>query len=484
MTAAPELTTVKNTRPPPDQVLVDIADYVFNYKIQNEQTFDTARLCMTDALACALDALDFEECTKMIGPVVPGTVVPNGARIPGTKWELDPDTATFTLGCMIRWLDYNDTFTAATSIHPSDNLAGILPLADYLSRVRVAADKEPLSMRDVLENLIKAYEISGNLAIENNLRSTGLSDHPLLYRVAGCAILTRMLGGTREHVINALSNAFMDVSLTVYRHAPNTGWRKSWAAADASLQAMRIARICAKGQTGYPTVLTKEIEGFYEARFGGKPFTFLQPYGEYVINNSNFKFVAAGAHGQTAAECAMRLHAHVKDRIENIDRIEVRVGRNTMHTMHKTGPMRNPADRVKCVEYVMAVGLIKGEINPVDCEDEFAADPRIDTLRDKMTLTQDDSYTAAYDDPDRRANPGSIQVWFKDGTSTPKVEIEYPAGNVRRRAEVAPILRKKFESALSRRFAQKQREQILKLCDDAATLYHTPVNRFMDLLVP
>ena len=234
-------------------MLVDIADYAFNYKIQNEKTFDTARLCMTDALACALDALDFEECTKMIGPVVPGTVVPNGARIPGTKFELDPDTATFTFGCMIRWLDYNDTFTAATSIHPSDNLAGILPLADYLSRVRLAAGKEPLVMRDVLENLIKAYEISGCLAIENGMRATGLSDHNILYRVAGCAILTRMLGGTREHVINALSNAFMDVSLTVYRHAPNTGWRKSWAAADATLQAMRIARICAKGQTGYPT---------------------------------------------------------------------------------------------------------------------------------------------------------------------------------------------------------------------------------------
>ena len=345
-----------NARPQPDKVLTDIADYVSQFEV-SAQAIDAARLCMLDAMGCALNALDFPDCTKLLGPSCPGTVVPHASRVPGTSYELDPVTATFSFGCMIRWLDENDTFTAAQGSHPSDNLAGILMLADHLSRKRVAEGGEPLIVRDVLEALVKAYEIQGCLAIENNFQKAGI-DHPLLTRVASAAVLTKMLGGTRDEIINAVSNAWVDCSLAGIRHAPNTGWRKSWSAADATFNGLRLAMMAVKGEMGYPWILTAKRYGFYDARFGGKPFEFQRPYGDYVIQHSMFKFVAAGMHSQSAVDAALRLHPLVKDRIDDIERIEMHTQASLMGIMYKTGPLYNPADRDHCAQYVVAVALI------------------------------------------------------------------------------------------------------------------------------
>lgn len=469
-----------NVRSAPDQVLVDIADYVLNYKVSSEQSINTARLCLTDTLAGALDALDYPECAKLVGPIAPGTVVPHGARVPGTRYELDPVTAAFGFGCMIRWLDFNDQFSGAQGSHPSDNLAGVLMLADYLSRQRVAERRAPLAMREVLEGLIKAYEIQGCIALENDLEEAGV-DHNLLTRVASTAVLTRMLGGTREAIINAVSNAWMDCSPVLYRHAPNTGWRKSWACADASLDAVRFALMAVKGEMGYPSVLTAKFFGLYDARFKGRPFKFQRPYGDYIIQNSMFKFVPAGMHGQSAVECAFRLHPLVKDRLDDIEHIAIHSHAYLLDVMHKTGPLYNPADRDHSAQYVVAVGLIYGKLEARDFEDDFAADPSIDRLREKMVLTEEPRFSKDFFDPAKRTSANAIQVWFKDGSSTPKVEVDYPVGHQRRRAESLPVLRAKFEASLARRFPPKQREQILKLCDDVRALERTPVNEFLDM---
>ncbi len=471
----------KNTPNPPDKLLVDIADYMVNYKIKTPEAMESARLCMTDAMACALDALDYPDCTKLIGPVVPGTVVPHGSRIPGTAYELDPVTAAFGFGCMIRWLDYNDTFTAAQGSHPSDNLGGILMLADHLSRRNTAAGREPLHMRDVLEALIKAYEIQGGIAIENNFKTMGI-DHNLLTRVAGTAVLTRMLGGGRQEIINAVSNAWMDASLTAFRQAPNTGWRKSWATADASFQAMRLAMMAVKGEMGYPSVMTAPKYGFNAARNKGKPLKFQRPYGEYIISHSMFKFVTAGMHSQSAVECAFRLHPLVKDRIADIKRVELRSQAALMGIMYKTGPLNNPADRDHCAQYVVAMGLIFGRLTARDFEDEVASDPRIDALREKTVVTEDKRYSRDFVDPRKRSSANALQVFFKDGTSTPKVEIEYPVGHSRRRNEVMPVLEAKLQASLARRYAPKQRARILEACN-SPRLAAMPVHEFVSLFV-
>jgi 2-methylcitrate dehydratase len=470
-----------NPRRTPDHELSDIANYVMDFKV-GTPAIDAARLCLTDTLACALDALDFPDCAKLVGPVVPGTVVPHGARVPGTRYELDPATATFGFGAMIRWLDLNDTFTAAQGSHPSDNLAGILMVADHLSRKHTAAGAAPLHIRDVLSALVKAYEIQGCIAIENDFKEMGI-DHPLLTRVAGAAVLTHMLGGTREQVINAVSNAFVDTSLCAVRHAPNTGWRKSWAAADASLQAVRIALMSVAGEMGYPTILTAPKYGFYAVHNGGKPFKFQRPYEDYVLRHSMFKFVAAGMHSQSAVECAFRLHPLVKSRIDDIARIDIRSQRALMGIMDKTGPLYNPADRDHCVQYIVAVGLLHGKLDARDFEDEFAADPRIDRLRDITVVTEDAQYSRDFYDPEKRSSANAVQVFFKDGSSTPKIEIEYPIGHQRRRAEVAPVLRDKLAASLKRRFPPAQCTRIQALCNDAAALDATPVNDFVSLFV-
>ena len=471
----------RNERPAPDKALVDIADYVVAGKI-GEAALASARLCLTDTLACALDALDHPECTKLLGPLVPGTVVPYGARVPGTSHELDPATAAFSFGSMIRWLDFNDTFTAAQGSHPSDNLAGLLMLADHLSRRRIAEGRAPPRMRDVLEGLAKAYEIQGCIAIENDFQQAGI-DHPILTRVASTAVLTRMLGGTREEIINAVSNAWIDVPLAVVRHAPNTGWRKSWAAADASFTAMRLAHMAVKGEMGYPSVLSARRYGFYEARFHGKPFRFQRRYGDYVIQHSMFKFVTAGMHGQSAVECALRLHPLVKNRLGEVKRVAIHSQRALMGIMNKSGPLYNPADRDHCAQYVVAIGLIFGRLHAADFEDGVAADPRIDALREKTTIVEDSRYSRDFYDPKKRSSANAIQVFFTDGSSTPKVEVQYPVGHPRRRAEAAPVLRAKLEASLARRFPRQRGERILELCDNARKLDQTPVNEFIDSLI-
>jgi 2-methylcitrate dehydratase len=469
-----------NVRPQPDAVLQDIADYVTRYRIRNRKTIEAAHWCVVDALACALDALDYPECTKLLGPVVPGTVVPHASRVPGTSYRLDPVTATFSLGCMIRWLDFNDTFTAAQGSHPSDNLAGILMMADHLSRRALAEGDAPRTMREVLETLVMAYEIQGCIAIENDFKKIGI-DHPLLTRVASAAVLTKMLGGDREQVINAVSNAWVDAGLAAVRHAPNTGWRKSWAAADATFQAARLALMAVKGEMGYPSVLTAKTYGFYDARAGGKPFAFQRPYGEYVINHSMFKFVAAGMHGQSAVECALKLHREVKDRIADIERVEIRSQRALMGIMNKTGPLYNPADRDHCAQYVVAIGLIFGRLEARDFEDAVASDPRIDALRAKTTVVEDARYSRDFYDPAKRSSANAVQVFFKDGTRTKKVEVEYPIGHPKRRAEVRPVLKKKFEASLARRFPPLACERILEACRATKTLEAMPVDKFVDL---
>jgi 2-methylcitrate dehydratase len=478
---SPYMTSSDNLRPAPDSVLTDIAEYVCSCE-PGPKAIDAARLCLFDTIGCALNALDFPECTKLLGPVVAGTVVPHGSRVPGTSYELDPVTATFGFGCMIRWLDENDTFTAAQGSHPSDNLAGILMLADHLSRKRVASGRAPLTMRTTLEALVKAYEIQGCLAIENDFKRAAI-DHPLLTRIASSAVLTHMLDGTRDEIVNAVSNAWVDSSLATIRHAPNTGWRKSWSAADATFNALRLALMAVKGEMGYPAVLTAEYYGFYDARWGGKPLEFQRPYGDYVIQHSMFKFVAAGMHGQSAVEAALRLHPHVKDRIADIDRIVLHSQDALIRIMHKTGPLYNPADRDHCAQYVVAVALLYGRLEAADFEDAFAADPRIDALREKTAIVEDPGYTKDFVDPDKRSSANAVQVFFKDGSSTDKAEVEYPMGHPRRRKDFIPVLRRKFETSLSKRYAPKQRTRVLALYDDPARLDATPVHEFVGLFV-
>ena len=472
----------ENARPQPDRELTDIADYVVGFQPSREAV-DAARSSLMDTIACALDALDYPECTKLLGPVVRGTVVPHGARVPGTAYQLDPAKAAFDFGAMIRWLDLNDTFTAAQGSHPSDNLGAILMLADHLSRHRRAHAEAPLQLSDVLHYLVKAYEIQGCIAIENDFQQRAI-DHPTLTRVAGAAVLTHMLGGSREEIVNAVSNAWVDCSLAVVRHAPNTGWRKSWAAADACFNAVRLALMARAGEMGYPSVLSAKRYGLYDARFGGKPFTFQRPYADYVIRHSMFKFVAAGMHGQSAVECALKLHPLTKDRIADVERIEVRSQRALMGIMDKTGPLHNPADRDHCAQYVIAIGLIFGRLDARDYEDAVAADPRIDALREKTTISEEPGYSEGFYDPQRRTSANAIQVFFRDGTQTPKVEVEYPAGHPRRRAEFMPTLQTKVRSSLARRYVPARQAQIQALYDDPKRLDATAVDSFVDLLCP
>lgn len=464
----------------PDQVLVDIADYVVEHTA-SAGAIAAARLCLIDALACAFEALDHPECTKLLGPMVPGTIVPNGACVPGTAHVLDPANAAFSLGCMIRWLDFNDALSGALTTHPSDSLGGILMVADHLSRQRTAEGESPLLMRDVLAAMVKSYEIHGGLGLLNDWRKYGI-DQPLLTRVATAAVLTRMLGGSQREVLSAVSQAFIDTNLSVVRNAPNIGPRKNWATADATHGAVRIAYLTRKGEPGYPWVLTAKELGLYAARLHGEPLRFAGPYGEGMIQQVMFKFVPAGMHGQTAAECAFRLHPFVTDRIADIERIDLYAHRTLMKIMDKQGALRNAADRDHCVQYIVAVGLLHGRIGPHDFEDVFAADPQIDALRAVMRLTEDERYTADFSDPSKRSSANAVQVHFKDGSSTQKVDVEYPAGHARRRSEAFPMLREKFEAALKRRFVAHRCAAILSVCQDHARLESIPVHEFVDLL--
>jgi 2-methylcitrate dehydratase len=464
--------------------MTDIADYVLNHKITSEEAYNTARLCLMDTLGCGLEALTYPACTKLMGPIVPGAVLPNGARVPGTSHQLDPVTAAFNIGCMIRWLDFNDTWLAAEWGHPSDNLGGILATADYLSRINVAAGKKPLVMRDVLTGMIKAHEIQGVIALENSFNRVGL-DHVVLVKVASTAVVTTMLGGTRDEVINAISNAWIDgQSLRTYRHAPNAGSRKSWAAGDATSRAVRLAFMALKGEMGYPSALTAKTWGFYDVLFKGQPFVFNRKYDSHVMEHVLFKIsFPAEFHAQTAVECAVKLHPAVKDRLSEISKVVITTHESAIRIIDKTGPLANPADRDHCIQYMTAIGLIKGNLTAADYEEDVAADPRVDALREKMVCVEHKPWTRDYLDAEMRSIANAVQVFFKDGTATENIEVEYPLGHRRRRKEGVPLLVAKYKINLARRFPPKQQAAILSLCSNQKRLEATPVHQFVDLFV-
>jgi len=486
-----------NNRPAPDQVLVEIAKYVCRDSIPSSEAYDTARNCLMDTLGCGLLALRFPECTKHLGPIVPGTTVRNGARVPGTSHELDPVKAAWDIGAIIRWLDYNDTWLAAEWGHPSDNLGGILAVADYVSRCRVAEGKKPLAMRDVLTAMIKAHEIQGVLALENSFNRVGL-DHVILVKVASTAVVTRLLGGEESQVIDALSQAFVDgQALRTYRHAPNAGSRKSWAAGDATSRAVRLAMITLAGEMGIPGVLTAPQWGFYDVLFsktnkdqrlkpeGERKFSLSQPYGSYVMENVLFKIsFPAEFHSQTACEAAVKLHPLVKDRLDQISRIVIQTHESAIRIISKSGPLANPADRDHCLQYMVAVPLAFGDLVAEHYEDGFhQSNPIIDQLREKMEVVEEPRYSREYLESDKRSIANAIQVFFKDGSSTERIEVEYPIGHRRRRAEGIPVLEKKFLSNLRTRFPEFRCQQIMGLCLDQTKLEGTPVSEFMDLFV-
>ncbi|GAB1233335.1 2-methylcitrate dehydratase [Ferrigenium sp. UT4] len=484
-----------NNRPAPDQVLVDIAKYVCSFDIKSSESYDTARNCLIDTLGCGLLALRFPECTKHLGPLVPGTTVRHGARVPGTSHELDPVKAAWDIGAMVRWLDYNDTWLAAEWGHPSDNLGGILAVADYLSRGSVAEGKPALTVRDVLTAMIKAHEIQGVLALENSFNRVGL-DHVVLVKVASAAVVTRMLGGSEAQVIDAVSQAFVDgQSLRTYRHAPNAGSRKSWAAGDATSRAVRLSMMTMAGEMGIPGVLTAPQWGFYDVLFSKtnkdqkiKPeaerkFALNQPYASYVMENILFKIsFPAEFHSQTACECAVKLHPLVKDRLGDIQKIVITTHESAIRIISKVGPLANPADRDHCIQYMVAVPLAFGDLVAENYEDSFhAANPIIDELRGKMEVVEDARYTREYLEADKRSIANAIQVFFKDGSSTEKVAVEYPIGHRRRRAEGIPVLEQKFLDNLRTRFPEARCQQIMALCLDKQKLEATAVNEFVEM---
>lgn len=478
---------ISNNRPNPDQVLVDIADYVLDYKINSDLAIQTAHYCFLDTLGCGFEALTYPACTKLLGPIVPGTVVPNGAKVPGTPYQLDPIQAAFNIGAMVRWLDFNDTWLAAEWGHPSDNLGGILAVADWISRNRVAEGKEPLIMQEVLEAMVMAHEIQGVLALENSFNKVGL-DHVILVKVASTAVVGKLLGLTKDELINAISLAFVDgQSLRTYRHAPNTGSRKSWAAGDATSRAVRLALIAQKGEMGYPSVLTAPVWGFYDVSFKGNAFKFQRPYGTYVMENVLFKIsFPAEFHSQTAVEAAMTLHDQLKSMgksAEDIKSIQIRTHEAAIRIIDKKGPLHNPADRDHAIQYMVAVPLIFGRLTAADYEDSVAADPRIDALREKITCHEDPHFTADYHDPEKRSIANALTLELNDGTILNEVVVEYPIGHKRRRDEGIPKLIEKYKINLARVFADKQQKAILANTLELDTIRSLPVQELVDMMV-
>jgi 2-methylcitrate dehydratase len=473
---------ISNVRPKPDKVLTLIADYATKFDIKSREAYDTARYCLMDTLGCGFEALEYPACTKLLGPIVPGTQVPNGAKVPGTKFQLGPVMAAWNLGAMIRWLDFNDTWLAAEWGHPSDNLGGILMTADWLSR-----NGQKLTMRDVLTAMIKAHEIQGVIALENSFNRVGL-DHVVLVKVASTAVVANMVGCTHEQVINAVSQAWVDgQSLRTYRHAPNTGSRKSWAAGDATSRAVRLALISKTGEMGYPSVLSAKGWGFYDVLFKGKEFKFQRKFGSYVMEQVLFKIsFPAEFHSQTAVECAMSIFHQMQSMgktPDDIKKIRIRTHEAAIRIIDKKGPLNNPADRDHCIQYMVAVPLIFGRLTAADYEDDVAKDKRIDALRSKITCVEDKRFTRDYHDPKKRSIANALTVEFKDGSKLKEVVCEYPIGHKRRRAEGMPVLVEKFRTNLARRFPAQQQKTILDVCMDPARLEAMPVSQFVDLFV-
>ena len=467
-----------------DTLLVEIADYVLNKEIISKEALSTAHYVLIDTLGCGILALSYPECTKLLGPVVPGTVVPNGTRVPGTPYVLDPVLGAFNIGAMIRWLDYNDTWLAAEWGHPSDNLGGILAVADYVSRERITKGQEPVKVKEVLEMMVKAHEIQGVLALENSLNRVGL-DHVLYVKIATTAVVTKMLGGGKEEIVNALSNAWIDnSSLRTYRHTPNTGSRKSWAAGDATSRAVRLALMALKGEMGYPTALTAPGWGFQDVLFKKQPLTLSQSLDSYVMENVLFKVsYPAEFHAQTAAEAAVQLHSEVAGRIDDIDQITITTHESAIRIIDKKGPLNNPADRDHCIQYITAIGLLKGDITSDDYEDDIAADSRIDILRNKMVVTENKAYTLDYLDPSKRSIANAVQIHFKDGTSLENVEVEYPLGHRFRRKEAIPKILNKYTANLATHYTEKQRKNIEETSLNYEKLVQMNVNDFVELYI-
>lgn len=469
-----------NVKPDFDKVIVDIADYVLNKKIDSVLAYETARLCLMDTLGCGMLALNFPECTKLMGPIVPGAILPGGARVPGTHYELDPVQAAFNIGTMIRWLDFNDTWLAAEWGHPSDNLGAILAVADYLCRDNCSKGCSPILMQDVLTAMIKAHEIQGCLALENSFNRVGL-DHVFLVKVASAAVAALLFGADEDMMLRTLSQVFVDgQSLRTYRHAPNAGSRKSWAAGDATARAVRLALIAKTGEMGYPSALSAPTWGFYDVLFDKKPFKFQRSYGSYVMENILFKLsYPAEFHAQTAVECAVKLHPLVKSRFDQIAKIELVTHESAIRIISKQGALHNPADRDHCLQYMVAIGLLLGDLKAEHYENDIAADPRIDALRAKMHVTENERFSREYHDPEKRSIANSIKLIFKDGSESELITVEYPIGHKRRREEGIPVLMSKFKNNLHTRFSAPQAEKIIQAMNDTNSLAAMKVEDFM-----
>lgn len=473
-----------NIKPDFDQVIIDIADYILNKKIDSVLAYETARLCLMDTLGCGMLALNFQQCTKLMGPVVPGATLSGGARVPGTNYELDPVQAAFNIGTMIRWLDFNDTWLAAEWGHPSDNLGAILAVADYICRENCRNGLPPVLMQDVLTAMIKSHEIQGCIALENSFNRVGL-DHVFLVKVASAAVAALLFGADRDMLLRTLSQVFVDgQSLRTYRHAPNAGSRKSWAAGDATARAVRLALLAKAGEMGYPSALTAPVWGFYDVLFDKKPFKFQRPYGSYVMENILFKLsYPAEFHAQTAVECAVTLHPMIKNRFEDIARIELVTHESAIRIISKQGALHNPADRDHCLQYMVAIGLLFGDLKAEHYEQETAADPRIDILREKMQVTENKQFSLDYHDPEKRSIANSIKVIFNDATETDLITVEYPIGHKRRREEGIPVLISKFRTNLLTRFSSQKVEDIMQKMNDTDSLAAMKVDDFMNLWV-
>ena len=472
-----------NIRPDFDNLISEIANYVSSFEIESDLALDTARNCLMDTIGCGLLALQFPACTKLLGPIVKDSKVPFGVRVPGTDYELDPVKGAFDIGCIVRWLDYNDTWLAAEWGHPSDNLGAILSVCDFISQQNIASGKASLKMRTVLESMIMAHEIQGVLALENSFNKVGL-DHVVLVKVASTAIATKLMGGSIDQIKDAVSQAWVDgQSLRTYRHAPNAGTRKSWAAGDATSRAVRLSMITMSGEMGYPSVLSTPVWGFEDVLFDGKQIVLPQPFGTYVMENILFKIsFPAEFHAQTAVEASVKLHNVVKDRINEIKLIEITTHESAIRIISKVGELNNPADRDHCLQYMVAIGLLKGNLIAEDYEDDVAEDPRIDILREKMTIIEDKKYSKDYLEADKRSIANRIKIYFNDGTSTDEIEVEYPIGHMRRRDEGIPVLENKFKSNLAITYDEDIAKRIFELCMSQQELEETSVVDFQSLL--
>ena len=472
----------QNIRPGYDSVISEIANYVTNFEIESDLALDTARNCLIDTIGCGLLALKFPACTKMLGPVVEGTSVPFGVRVPGTNFKLDPIKGAFDIGCAIRWLDYNDTWLAAEWGHPSDNLGAILSITDFISQQKISKGEDPLTMRTVLEAMIMTHEIQGVLALKNSFNKVGL-DHVVLVKVASTALVTKLMGGTKDQIMDAVSQAWVDgQSLRTYRHAPNAGSRKSWAAGDATSRAIRLAMITLSGEMGYPGALSAPVWGFEDVLFDGKQISLPQKFGTYVMENVLFKIsFPAEFHAQTAVEAAVTLHPEIIERLDDVKTVNITTHDSAIRIISKEGDLNNPADRDHCLQYMVAIGLLKGNLIAEDYEDDIASDPRIDTLRKKMVINEDKRYSDEYHEADKRSIANKIQIHFNDGSSTKEIEVEYPIGHKRRREEGIPVLEQKFKNNLEITYDSDKCEEIYQLCIDQEKLESTSVTDFQEL---